>query len=90
MKALRVKENRGNSASNIGGYSCECMLPNVCCIASRMQALSPYQGRKSFEVRDCTLFIFEVRETGTGSVLFASLQCFSYGGHSILQDERCL
>lgn len=56
------------------------LLPNVCCIASRAQTLSPYHGCKSLEVRDCAVLNLEVRETGTRSVFFASLHCISYGG----------
>lgn len=59
------------------------VLPNVghwSCIASCTQVLSPYQGHKALEVRDCSLFISGVRETGTASVLFVSLWCFVYGG----------
>lgn len=49
------------------------LLPNICYIASCPQALSPYHGCKSLEVRDCAVFISEVREIGTGSVFFVSL-----------------
>lgn len=59
------------------------LFPNMwhwACIASCTQVLSPYHGFKFLEVRDCDVFILGVKETGTGSVLFACLSCFAYGG----------
>lgn len=71
-----MEENRGNSA-------CGHLLILMYCYLMwdtgplLLHVPKPYLpikvGCKALEVRDCTFFFSEVRETGTGFVLFVSL-----------------